>query len=154
MQYSNVISWKFYMIIWFICELSAYINNINNVCLDAISDGKLYSNIYYSYYNEILLISCQSQESRSSFLMVNFRCLPFPFHYDILFAWWVAKNFMLLWSAHFRVQSHPKVWSSGSIPFCASTLFASLLIFSIHHTHIFISLSDILFNFSMTNYAG
>jgi len=86
--------------------------------------------------------------------MVNFLCLPFPFQHDILFARWVAKHFMLLWSAHFRVLSHPKVGSSETIPFYACTLFASLLIFSIHHTHRFISLSDILFNFSMTNYAG
>ena len=61
---------------------------INNVCLDVISDEKLYCNIDYSSSDVFFKISCQGLEARI-FLMGNFLYLPFPFQHDILFArWW------------------------------------------------------------------
>ena len=71
----------------------------------------------------MIRISCQSRESRSSsFLMVNFRCLRFPFQHDILFSRWVAKHFMLLdglwlevmeWTMFVSLLTHP--WVKCSI---------------------------------------
>jgi len=75
-------------------ELSAY---INNVCLDVISDGKLYCNIYYSSF-DVFLKKFLSGSGGQDFPNSKLSLLTISFSAWYFVCPMVAKHFMLLLS--------------------------------------------------------